>query len=66
MNLNLKGLRKSPSWKKNLTDYISLGDIGLRDCQVRLIVEKGIENGYETLHDIPDEIARQWLNEQSK
>lgn len=66
MNLCLKGLRKSPSWKRNLTGYISLDNVELRDCQVRLIVEKGIENGYLTLHDIPDEIARQWLKEQSK
>lgn len=66
MNLNLKGLRKSPFWKRNLTGYILLDGVKLMDCKVRLIIEKGIENGYKTLQDIPDEIARQWLNEQSK
>ena len=63
MNLSLKGLRNSPSWKKNLTGFISLGDAELRDYQVRLIVEKGIEAGYETLYDISDEVARKWLIE---
>ena len=46
-----------------MTGFISLGDAELRDYQVRLIVEKGIEAGYETLYDISDEVARKWLIE---
>lgn len=66
MNCDLKGLRESNRWKRDLYGLVLLEDKKLKDEQVRSIVEKGIENGYETLYDIPDEIAKQWLKEQSK
>lgn len=66
MNCDLKGLKESNRWKRDLYGFVLLEDKKLKDEQVRLIVEKGIENGYKTLYDIPDEIAKKWLKEQSK
>lgn len=66
MNTSLNGLRKSPYWKKNLSGFIELDGKPLTDWQVRQVVEKGIANGYNTLDDIPDEFAMEWINQKGE
>lgn len=61
MNTSLNGLRKSPYWKKKLSGFIELDGTPLTDWQVRQVVEKGIANGYNTLDDIPDDLALEWI-----
>lgn len=62
MDCNLQGLRNSPHWRKNLDGYITLEGRELRDKEVRKVVTEGIKNGYETVMQIPDEVAKKWLN----
>ena len=62
MNLDLAGLKASVRWKKKkLSGLVELGGVALTDQQVRLVVERGLEKGYKTLHEIPDETAKEWL-----
>lgn len=55
---NLEGLKRN-YWNRNLKGFFCLDDgTELSDAQVRKIVEYGIEHGYRTEKDIPeDEIA---------
>lgn len=63
MDTNLQGLRNSREWhRKKLTGYITLEGRDLSDREVRIVVEQGINNGYRTLYQIPDEEAKKWLN----
>lgn len=62
MDCNLQGLRQSPHWRKNFNGYITLEGRELSDREVRTIVTEGIKAGYKTVMQIPDEVAKQWLN----
>jgi hypothetical protein len=67
MNCNLQGLRNSPHWRKNLDGYIQFNDgYELRDKDVRKIVNEGIKRGFKTVMEIPDDLAKQWLNFKSE
>lgn len=66
MNTSLNGLRKSPYWKKNLSGFFKLNGLPLTDRQVRAIVENGIANGYNTLDDIPDDLALEWIKQKGE
>lgn len=66
MNMCLKGFRKSKWYKRDLSGWIELKGEKLSDTNVRLVINKGIENGYEELYDIPDELAEQWIKEKEK
>ena len=49
LSCNLRGLKRSKSWRKNLSGFFELDNgTQLSDSQVRHIVEYGIKNGYET------------------
>lgn len=64
LSCNLKGLKRSKSWRKNLNGFFELDDgTPLSDSQVRRIVEYGIKNGYETERDIPREEIEKLLDD---
>ena len=65
-DLNLRGLRNSRFWKCKLNGLIVLNGRKLTDEEARLVINKGIENGYGVLSEIPDETAEQWLTERGK
>lgn len=64
LSCNLKGLKRSKSWRKNLSGFFELDNgTPLSDSQVRRIVEYGIKNGYETERDIPGEEIEKLLKD---
>ena len=63
MNMCLEGFKESVFYRKNLKGFITLDNRDLTDSEVRLIVNRGIKEGYKDLYDIPDEVAEKWLEE---
>lgn len=66
MDMCLKGFRESKWYKKNLNGWVELKGKKLSDTEVRIVVNSGINAGYENLYEIPDELAEQWIKEQKQ
>lgn len=61
ITVNLQGIKKW-AWRKNLNGFFNLNGEPLSDAEVRKVVEYGIDKGYETAEDIPDEEIINLLN----
>lgn len=56
MNLDLKGFKRQ-NWPMPVSDVIIHKGRHLSESDTRKLVNYAIEQGYETLADVPDEIA---------
>ena len=59
MNMSLRGFLRNKSCKRDsaLFGLVSHKGRDLSPREVRLVINAAVENGYETLYDIPDEFV---------
>lgn len=55
MNCNLVGFKRNMKFTRNWGGLLSHRGVSLNDKQARKVVDYGIEHGYKTAFDIPDE-----------
>lgn len=61
MNMNLKGF-KANCHNKLMGGLIIHHERHMTERETRILVNLGIEKGYKTLHDVPDELADEICN----
>lgn len=59
----LIGLKRNQAYRSNMDGYFNFGDEPLTDHQIRVLIDYGIEHGYETEADIPGKEAAKLLED---